>query len=261
MGFVVAAGVTVAGGVMSANAAKKAGDQQAGEAQKALDFQKGVYNETTANLAPYRGTGVNALGSLSQLYGLPAVPGSSVPAGNALDSFTAFTKTPFYQFPLQQGVDERNRAAASKGLSLSGGQLASLDKYSQGYASQGFDGYIKGLASLANLGESASVQQGQQGNTAAQNVSSTEQTLGNALAAGTIGQNNGIQKALGAVPGLLGYGSDPTGSGYGSSSSNPLAQYTPANMLSNWINGGSVDQWQSDIAGFRNSGGLSGLDI
>lgn len=224
MGF-VAAGVigavaTVGGAAISASAAKKAGGQQAGAAQTALDFQQGVYNDTTANLAPYRDTGVNALGSLSQFYGLPAVSGSSVPAGNALDSFTAFTKTPFYQFPLQQGQDALNRGAASKGLSLSGGQLASLDKYTQGYASQGFDSYIKGLASLANLGENASVQQGSQGNASAQNVSGTEQTLGNALAAGTIGQNNAIQKGLSAIPGLLGYGGNPTSSSFGSSFNN-----------------------------------------
>jgi hypothetical protein len=222
IGGAVAGGVGLIGNIMGAGAAKKAGDQQADAIRSGIQFQTGQLNDAKQNLAPYIGTGTNALSAISQIYGLPAPEGSTLPAGNALESYSKFAQTPFYTFPLSQGIEARERAATSKGLSLSGGQLNALQNYSQDYASGNFGKYIEALSGLANIGQSSSVQLGQLGNSASGNVLQGQTGVGNALAAGTIGQQSAINKGLSYIPQLLGYGdvannaSGNSGSSFGS---------------------------------------------
>lgn len=206
MGLVVGGVVAGAGALMGASAARKAGSQQANAIQQGVDFAKGVYGTEQANLTPFIGTGQNALASLAQLYGLPAPAGTNLPAGNALSSFNAFTQTPFYQFPLQQGLDTLNASGAARGLTLSGGQLNALQKYGQGYAASGFQNYINALAGLANLGQGSATALGSAGNQAGGTALGGQTNIGSALAAGTVGAQNQINNALGAVPSILGFG-------------------------------------------------------
>jgi hypothetical protein len=212
MGLIVGAGVAVAGGIMGANAAKSAASAQADAINNALQFQQQVYGNTQQNLNPFIGAGTNALGALQQLYGL--APAGTGGGGNALQSYQNFTQTPFYQFPLSQGISALNRSGAASGLTLSGGQLNSLQKYGQGYASQNFNSYINALSGLANLGEGAAGTLGGQGNQAAQTTLTGQTALGNAQASGIIGAQNQINNALSAIPGLL--GGTGNGSSYGS---------------------------------------------
>lgn len=216
---IVGAAASIGGGLMGASAAKKAAGQQAGALGSALDFQQGVYNNTSANLNPYISTGTNALASLANLYGLPAPAGAAPGAGGgAMGAYNAFTQTPFYTFPLSQGVSALDRSGAARGLTLSGGQANALQQYGQQYASGNFQNYINALSGVANLGQSSAVALGGQGNQAASNVTGIQTGIGNALAAGTIGAQNQINNALNNVPGLLGYGSSSqSGGGFGSS--------------------------------------------
>lgn len=238
MGFVIAGAGALAGGIMGSQAAKKAGQQQASAIGQGVDFQKGVYADTTANLSPFISGGTNALAAVAQLLGLPSPAGTNLPAGNALSGYQSFMKTPFYQFPLQQGSEALNRSGAARGLNLSGGQLNALQQYGAGYASSNFDKYVGALANLANLGESSGASLGQLGNSAAGNVLQGQTGIGNALAAGTIGAQNQINNALSVLPQLLGYGPNPTGgtnntgSSYGGGTgNNPLRSGNSSNLV------------------------------
>jgi hypothetical protein len=232
----IGAATSIAGGLLGAGAAKKAAGQQSAALQNALDFQQQVYGTDQTNLNPFIGAGTNALASLSQLYGLPAPAGTNMPAGNALNAYNAFTQTPFYQFPLSQGISALNRSGAAQGLTLSGGQANALQKYGQGYASSNFNSYINALSGLANLGQSSATSLGSLGNQAAGTVLTGQTALGNAQASGTIGAQNQINNALSAIPLLLGGGG---GSSYGGSGSGSGGGGL-VNALSGLFGGGST---------------------
>lgn len=138
-----------------------------------------------------------------------ATPGAAQP-GNALDAFMAYTKTPFYQFPLEQGQLALDRTAAAKGLLLSGGQLKDSIAYNQGYASQGFGNYLAGLRDLAGLGQNSSVMTGTLGNSAGGNmitgangVLSGFNSLGATQASGIVGGTNAITGSIGQLTPFL----------------------------------------------------------
>lgn len=215
----IAAGVgAIGGGLFGASAANKAAGQQADALRQALAFQQQIYGNAQQNLNPFVGAGTNALAALSQLYGLPAPAGTSLPAGNALTGYSNFTQTPFYQFPLSQGLQTLNASGAAHGLTLSGGQAKALQAYGQGYASQNFGSYISALANLANLGQSSAGALAGYGNTAAGTNLSGQGQLGTAQASGTVGGANQIKNALGALPQLFaGIGNFTAGSNTGSS--------------------------------------------
>ncbi len=184
---------------MGAGAASKAAGQQSAAIQQGVDFQNQVYDQAGQLQQPFYQTGVNALGSVNQLYGLAPPPGSTVPQGNALDAYAAYTKTPFYQFPLQQGQAAIERSGAARGLTLSGGQFNAIQQYGQGAAASNFDKYIAGLTSLANLGPTAAGAVTQAGLGVSGNVLQGQKGIGASNAAGTVGAANQYGNALNSV--------------------------------------------------------------
>lgn len=230
------AGSSILGGILGGGAAKKASEQQAANDQQALSFQEGVYNTTQANLNPFIQTGTSALGSVAQLYGLQvpgAQPGSPGAGGNALQAYQSYQKTPFYQFPLQQGSQTLQASGAARGLTLSGGQSNALQTYGQNYASSNFQNYINGLTGLAGLGQNSAATLGSQGNTASQQVGNVLNNLGNAQASGTTGQATGINNALNNIGPLLNAGANALGNGssYGDQGWGGATPSTPGNLI------------------------------
>ncbi len=199
-GAIIGGGISAGGGILSGilggNAAQKAASQQAATEQQALSFQQGVYGTEQANLNPFIQTGTNALGSVAQLYGLATPGGPGAGSGNALQAYSNYQKTPFYQFPLQQGTQTLQNSGAARGLTLSGGQANALQAYGQGYASQNFGQYIQGLTGLAGLGQSSATSLGSLGQGASNTSAGILNNLGSAQAAGTVGQASGINNAL-----------------------------------------------------------------
>lgn len=220
---------------VQANAAKYASDQQATEYNKALDFSKGVYNNSVDNLNPYVSAGQQGLTTLTGM-----LPGLTTPYQN----FTAptgvdETNDPGYQFRLSQGQQALENSAAAKGGLLSGGTAKALDQYSQDYASNEFqntynralntydtnaNNYYTGqnntynrYAGLANTGLTASGLEGSIGSSAASGISQLLASLGNSQAAGTnnaaaatasgiVGGTNALTAGLSGVTGGIGSG-------------------------------------------------------
>lgn len=207
----VAAASGIANGIMGAGAARKAASQQAQGIQQGIGFEENILNDTKANFAPYISTGQNALSGLASFFGLG-------PAGEqgAQRAYQNFTNTPFYQFPLQQGIQARDASAAARGLTLSGGQEKAISNYGQQYASQNFSNYLQGLSQLAGGGMSAAGTLGQIGATMGNSIAQGYQAAGTAQASGTVGSQNALGSALNQLPGLvnaLGGGGVPNASG------------------------------------------------
>lgn len=184
-------------------------------------------------------TGYGSLGQLNYLLGIgqpgtqagvgsqfgaqgQAPTASSSPAGaygSLLSPFTADTfkqYSPAYQFQLQQGGQGvLNQDAASQGA-LSGAALKDLISYNQGMAGTSFNNAFNQyqtqqgniysrLSNLANLGQNAASNTGQQGTALAGQAAQSAQNIGTAQAAGTVGAANAWSAGLSnaATPWLM----------------------------------------------------------
>lgn len=185
-------------------------------------------------------TGYGSLGQLNYLLGIgqpgtqasvgspfggvqgtaPTASGSPAGAyGSLLSPFTADTfkqYSPAYQFQLQQGQQGvLNGDTASQGA-LSGAALKDLISYNQGMAGTAFNNAFNQyqtqqgniysrLSNLANLGQNAASNTGQQGTALAGQAAQSAQNIGTAQAAGTVGAANAWSGALSnaATPWLL----------------------------------------------------------
>jgi hypothetical protein len=213
---VAAAGIgaagAIGGGIMSSDAAGSAAKAQENSLSQALGLGQGVYSTAQNNLNPYILTGSNALGDISGLLGIGgATPGNATGSGspgtangNATAAFDAFTKTPYYQFPLQQGIQAMDASGAAKGLTLSGGQMNALQQYGQGYASGQLGNYLNALSALAGMGQSAAGTVGNIGISSAGLGQNALSQSGQAASAGIVGGNNALFGTNGTVSQLSG---------------------------------------------------------
>lgn len=210
---------SLAGGAMSAGAAKDAAGAMSGAYGKGIQFQQDVYHQGQEDLNPNIAAGHSALGNLLSFYGLPGGTGGGTGAGS---NFSQFQSSPFYQFPLQQSQLALNRNLAASGLTDSGGALRDATKLASGYASQGLQSYLSGLGGLVTSGQNASGSLLTGGNQSAQTVGSLYGNQGQAQAGGIVGANNAwnnaFQNALPAVQNLgqSAYGNSGSGQPIGS---------------------------------------------
>ena len=188
---VVGAAGSVAGGVMQANAAEAAANQQAEAARNALQLQREMFEYQKGLLEPYRTAGTAALKRLEGALGL----GGTAQAQQALEM------DPGYGFRLGEGMKALERMQAARGNMLSGGALKAGQRYAQDYASGEYQNAYNRLANIAGLGQTVGGQLGsaaQQFGTSAGNVMGQE---ANALAAGRYGRTSAYTDALGGVLG------------------------------------------------------------
>lgn len=249
VGNLVSAGGQIIGGVLGANASTDAAQTQADASnnasqlqaqasREALDFQKGIYADTTANLSPYRDIGSNALAALNASYGF-TTPGNGFNGdafgmagwkslhGEAPDitSFAPkFGADPGYAFQFGEGQRALENSA-SRGLG-GGNTMRSLVDYGTGMANkdfwnqfnqanssywQNYGAYnqdninaFNRLSGLAGTGQNAAVQQGgfgtQLGTQVGNNLTNTAAQIGS----NTIGAGNA--QAAGQVGAANAYG-------------------------------------------------------
>lgn len=185
----IAAGGSLLGGAMQANAAKSAARSQQRAADAALAERRRMYEEQKGFLQPYQEQGTIGLNELSKL--------------GPYESFDVnkFGVDPGYQFRLQEGLKQLRGQAAARGGALSGATLKGVQKYGQGLASQEYENAFNRYQQewknklylptyKIGLGENAARTlagiAGQESNAASELL----QSKGNIAAAGTIGQAN-----------------------------------------------------------------------
>lgn len=175
---------SILGGIFQSGAASKAARAQETAARNSLELQRDIFDETSANLAPFREAGVSALNRFTEAVDQP------------------FESSPGFQFRLQESNDAIEASAAARGGLFSGNTLQSLDRNSQNFASGEFDNYLRRLQGLSASGQNAAATQGGFGQAFGNQAAQQFGNIGNAQSAGFVGAangiNTGIQNALGA---------------------------------------------------------------
>lgn len=160
---------SIVSGIIGTNANKSALRAQSAAATQATDVQERMYNQSRADLEPFRKAGVNSNNTLSYLLDLNASPNEGG-AGDNYDNvdksiggygslskkfaLSDFTADPGQQFVLDQGYKGMDRKASSTGNIFSGKALKEAINYGQNTGNQFFgdsrNRYIQDQDSLYN---------------------------------------------------------------------------------------------------------------
>jgi hypothetical protein len=191
------AAATIGSALIGSSAAKKAASTQADAANRAADLQMQQFERQVELQEPWRQAGITALNKLTPL------ATEYTPFG-----MDQFQQDPGYAFRMQEGMKALERSAAARGGLLSGGMLKGAQQYGQGLASQeymnAFNRYqaernarLNPLQSLAGVGQTATNQLGQAGQTMAGNVGQALGAAAQARASGYVGGANALSQGLG----------------------------------------------------------------
>ena len=184
------AGASVYGANKAASAQKKAANQ-------ASQIQKDQYEQTRADLAPYRDTGSNALSQYQSLLGLNGQE-------KAQQALQGYTQSPYLSQLIkdtQAGVDA---SSAARGGLFSGATAQAIgNKTGQLYLGD-YNNYLSRIGGLVDTGQNAASQTGQFGANAAAGRSNAAMQAGNAQAGGWINAANGVNNALSQGASLYG---------------------------------------------------------
>ena len=191
------AGAVVTSAAIGSQAAKSAAKTQSSAANRAADLQQQQFERQVELQEPWRQAGITALNKLTPL------ATEYTPFG-----MDQFQQDPGYAFRMSEGMKALERSAAARGGLLSGGMLRGAQRYGQDLASQeymnAFNRYqaernarLNPLQSLAGVGQTATNQLGQAGQTMASNVGQALGAAGQARASGYIGGANALSQGLG----------------------------------------------------------------
>jgi len=191
------AAAVVGSSLIGSSASKKAASTQADAANRAADLQMKQFERQVELQEPWRQAGITALNKLTPL------ATEYTPFG-----MQQFQQDPGYAFRLQEGMKALERSAAARGGLLSGGMLKGAQQYGQDLASQeymnAFNRYqaernarLNPLQSLAGIGQTATNQLGQAGQTMAGNVGQAMGAAAQARASGYVGGANALSQGLG----------------------------------------------------------------
>lgn len=123
-------------------------------------------------------------------------------------SMDAFRADPGYGFRLSEGLKALERSQAARGGLMSGGTGKALQRFGQDMASQEYgnafnrfyterEALLNPLLSLSGRGQTSATQTGQAAQQFGQQGAQSLTGIGNAMAAGQVGQANAINQAIG----------------------------------------------------------------
>lgn len=196
-------GGAVVGGIATTAAGNKAAKAQTNAAQLANDTQLQMYDQSRADLAPYREAGYKALGDLSA---------GTAPGGDFNRDFTLadFQADPGYQFRMDQGQKALEGSAAARGGLLNGGTLKAIQRYGQDFASNEYSNAysrfnndrttrFNRLSSIAGTGQTATNTGATLGANTATGISNNVTGAGNAIAANAVNTGNAVNNTIGSL--------------------------------------------------------------
>lgn len=190
-------GAALIGAGASVYGANKAASAQEKAAKAAGNIQKQQYDQTRADLAPYRDVGSNALSQYQNLLGLNGQE-------KAQQALQGYTQSPYLSQLIkdtQAGVDA---SSAARGGLFSGATAQAIgNKTGQLYLGD-YNNYLSRIGGLVDTGQNAASQTGQFGANAAAGRSNAAMQAGNAQAGGWINAANGVNNALSQGASLYG---------------------------------------------------------
>ena len=193
------AAVSIGSGIMQSNAARSAAQMQADSASRAMEQERAMYEQSRADLAPYRETGYTALKDIERMKPFLTSQFGPEQFGQYLDPSMAFRQ--------RLGTQATERLANVGGGAISGNTLRSLADYGQNLASTEYGNAFNRfqtergniyntLANIAGMGQ----QSVNTGVNAGQNFAAGQTGLitggAAAQAAGTVGASNALAGGL-----------------------------------------------------------------
>lgn len=199
-------GAAVIGAGASIYSSNKASKAQQQASQQANDTQMAQYNQSRADLTPWRQTGQNALRDLADLTGVAYSDGQPMTqAPQRPNQLQALMNSPGYQFRMAEGNKALDRSAAARGGLFSGATLKALSRYNQDFASNEYGNRWNQLAAMAGIGQAATNQTGAYGQSMANNVSNNLINAGDARASNYINMGKTINSTLNDAAAGYGY--------------------------------------------------------
>ena len=212
---VAVGGAAVIGGAISASGAKSAANTQAQSAANAQQISENEFNTITGQEQPFMNSGYAAQSQLNQDMGIGGDNGSGG-YGSLTAPFTAqnFKQlSPAYQFQQQQGMQGVLNGDSSGQGALSGATSKDLIGYNQNLANTSFNNAFNQyqtqnqnvynrLSGIAQLGQNAASNTGQQGTALAGQAAQSATNVGTAQAAGTIGAANAASGSVSSLSSL-----------------------------------------------------------
>lgn len=184
------AGASIYSGNKAASAQKRA-------AQQSAALQQQQYQQTRADLAPYRDAGATALGNYSNLLGLNGKDAYA-------KSLSNYTESPFLAQLIQNTGNAVDASHAAKGGLFSGATAQAIgDRTGQLYLGD-FNNYLGRLGGMADNGQNAAAQTDNFGANAANQQSNALMAAGNANANQAINTGNSINNLLGQLASTYG---------------------------------------------------------
>lgn len=174
-------GASIYGAVQGVSAAKKAASAQVQGIEASTQLLRDIYEQSRADIEPYREAGVGALGRLEDI---------------SRGDFSGFETSPGYEFRLAEGQKAQERSAAARGGLLSGRGVKELERFAQGTASGEFANYWNRQAGLAGVGQTATGQTVQAGQAFGAQAGQNLQQAGTARASGYVGASNVISDSI-----------------------------------------------------------------
>ena len=199
-GMTAVAGATLVGGYLSSQAAGKAADQYSQSAERGLAYNSEMFNKINEQNAPYRTLGENAASQYNA-----NLNNGYFTAQPSMNDLTRLM--PNYEFGLKQGLGQYNAGINAGGGLISGNALQGQQQFAQGYAGNALtDAFNQFQVNRSNVASNigAGVGFGQNANTttanaatgASANATNLISSIGNAQAAGTMGQANAYTSGL-----------------------------------------------------------------
>lgn len=202
MGWVAAAvaASSVASSVIGGNAAQNAAGQYANAAGQGIQYNQQMYNNVLGQNQNYMNTGQTGL----DLYNGLASSGylTAQPTMNDLTKLM-----PNYQFGLTQGMGQFNAGVNAAGGAVSGNAIQGGQQFAQDYAgnslNNAFNQYqanrsnvVSNVNALTGVGQQANQTVANAAAGTSASVSNALSNIGNAQAAGTMGQANAQMSGL-----------------------------------------------------------------
>jgi hypothetical protein len=185
---------------MQGQAAKDAAGQYAAQAERGLQYNQEMFNKINEQSAPYRASGERGATLYNQL-----ADSGYLTAQPSMDDMTRLM--PNYKFGLDQGMGQLNAQMNAAGGLISGNALQGAQQFAQGYAGNALtdafnqfqanrSNVVSNVNALTNVGQQANATTATAASGASANASNMLSSIGNAQAAGTMGQANAYAGAL-----------------------------------------------------------------
>jgi hypothetical protein len=199
----IVGGSQLVGGYMQAKSAENAADRYSASGERALQYNREMYDKTNLQNADYRLVGENAAGLYNKYLNNGYFTNQPT-----LDDLTRLM--PNYQFGLSQGMGALNSQLNAAGGLIGGNAIQGANQFAQNYAgtslADAFNQYqvnrsnvVSNLGAGTNIGLNANTITANAGTGSATNASNVLSSIGNAQAASTMAAGQAFGNAANTI--------------------------------------------------------------